>query len=220
MRFIVEFDGVLADVMPALYAAHREAAASVGWSRVDEATFRRLIRTKGREADVLPGAKAVKVEAYERAFRDRVEEDASIASLKASSGVGESLRQFGRLGTIVAVTLGTNLEARRAWLGRQGWAGSIESFERLDADPRRRPAELRILSENDSRTVVVAPSDALVRSADAADLFTVAVSSGTCSVKRLQQAGPRVVYRELAELAESLKSGGADLVRAGLLPIA
>jgi len=219
MRLILEFEGLLADVMPALYAAHRDAATSVGWSRLDEATFRRLIRTKGRDADVLPGAKAVKVEAYERAFRERVEDDASIASLSAFSRLADSLRQLGRFGTIVAVTLGTNLGARRVWLGRQGWAGSIESFERLDVDPRRRPAELRILSENDARTVVVATSDAVVRSADAADLFTVAVSSGTCSVKRLQQAGPRVVYRGLDELAESLKAGGADLVRAGLLPI-
>jgi len=220
MRLILEFEGLLADAMPVLYAVHRAAAASVGWSRLDEATFRRLIRTKGRDADVLPGAKAVKVEAYERAFQERVEEDASITSLGAPSRVAESLRQLGRFGTIVAVTLGTNVEARRAWLERQDWSGSIESFERLDADPRRRPAELRILSASDSRTVVVATSDALVRSADAADLFTAAVSSGASSVKRLQQAGPQVVYRELAELADSLKAGGADLVRAGLLPLA
>ena len=79
--------------------------------------------------------------------------------------------------------------------------------------------DVRVLAEADDRVVVVATSDVLVRSADAADLFTVGVSSGACSVKRLQQAGARVVYRELAELAASLKGGGGDLVRAGMLPI-
>jgi len=219
MRLILEFDGLLADVMPAMYAAHREAAASVGWSRLDEGTFRRLIRTKGREADVLPGAKQVKVDAYEQAFQARLEQDESIRSLDPQPGLDDDLRRLGRFGQVVLITLGRNLEARRAWLGEQRLSDGVEAFERLDEDPRRRPVELRVLADNDERAIVVATSDAVIRSADTAELFTVGVSSGPCSVKRLQQAGPRIVYKELAELAGSLKAGGADLVRAGLLPL-
>lgn len=219
MRFILEFDGVIADVMPAFYAAHRVAAEAVGWSRLDEATFRRLIRTKGREADVLPGAKQVKLEAYEVKLLEIVEEDARIADLTAQDGLFELFRQLLRFGSVVLVATGRNIDARRQWVARQPWAEHVERFERLDEDARRRPVELGVLSEGDERTVVVASSDVLVRSADAAGLFVVGLSTGTCSVKRLQQAGARVVYKALDELTTSLRDGAVDLIRAGLLPL-
>ncbi len=220
MRFILEFDGVITDVMPAFYAAHRVAAEAVGWSRLDEATFRRLIRTKGREADVLPGAKQVKLDAYEAKFLEIIEEDAGIAELTAQDGLFERFRQFLRFGAVVLVATGRNIDARRQWIARQPWAEHVERFERLDEDARRRPVELGVLSEGDDRTVAVASSDVLVRSADAAGLFVVGVSTGTCSVKRLQQAGARVVYKALDELTTSLRNGAADLIRAGMLPLA
>jgi len=219
LRFIVEFDGVLADVVPAWYAAHRAAAEAVGWSRLDEATFRRLIRTKGREADILPGAKQAKLDAYDTEFLKLIEQDASIAALTPQDGLFERFRQFQRFGPIVLVTTGGNIEARRRWVAGQPWSGSVARFERLDPDARKRPVELGVLSEGDERTAVVASSDVLVRSADAAGLFVVGVSTGTCTVKRLQQAGARVVYKALDELTTSLRDGAADLIRAGMLPL-
>jgi len=219
VRFILEFDGVIADVMAAYYAAYRAAAEAVGWSRLDEATFRRLTRTKGREADILPGAKQVKFDAYESGFFEIIEGNAAIAALAAQAGLHERLRQFLRFGPVVLVTTGRNLDARRHWVARQSWAAHVERFERLDDDARRRPVELGVLSEGDERTLVVASSDVLVRSTDAAGLFVVGVSTGTCSVKRLQQAGAGVVYKALDELTTSLRDGAADLIRAGMLPL-
>jgi phosphoglycolate phosphatase-like HAD superfamily hydrolase len=94
----------------------------------------------------------------------------------------------------------------------------FKQFERLDPDPRRRPAELKILAKASPRTIVVSASDALVRSAGSAELITVGISSGNCTGPRLHQAGASVVYKELAELVESLQTGARDLVQAGLLP--
>lgn len=220
MRFILEFDGVLADVMPAYYAAHRVAAEAVGWSHLDEATFRRLIRTKGREADVLPGAKQLKLDAYEVEFLEIIEEDAGIAQLTTQDGLSERFRQFLRFGPVVLVATGRNIDARRQWVAHQPWAEHVDRFEPLDEDARRRPVELGVLSEGDERTVVASSSDLLLRSADAAGLFAVGVSTGACSVKRLQQAGARVVYKALEQLTTSLRDGAADLVHAGMLPLA
>lgn len=218
MRFIIEFDGVVFDVAEAWCAAHATATQAVGWSRLDQATFRRLIRTKGREADVLPGAKPVKLNEYWAKFDEQLETDDVLAKSVPQEGIGETLSTLARHGSLMLLTLGGNQAARRELLERNGLARFFPQFECLDADPRRRPAELRVLAAGDPRTMVVAASDALIRSAGSADLFSVGVSSGVCNATRLHQSGAGLVYKDLSELADSLASGGHDLVRAGLLP--
>ena len=66
MKIILEFDGPVFDPAPVYYAAHQAASGDVGWSRLDQATFWRLLRTKGRQADFLPGAKPVKIAEYQK----------------------------------------------------------------------------------------------------------------------------------------------------------
>ena len=61
MQWIIEFDGIVIDVIPVHYQAHRQTAEAVGWSWLDMETFRRLTRTKGEEANLLPGAKPIKI---------------------------------------------------------------------------------------------------------------------------------------------------------------
>lgn len=219
MRVILEFDGVIADVMPGYFAAHRDAAQSVGWSRLDEPTFRRLTRTRGSEAELLPGAKPAKMASYRVAWDRLVEADAAVSSLKPQAGLPEFVRQLRRFGSLIVVTVRPNIEARRHWLDRQGGLDAISCFERLSDDPRRRPVELKVLAANDDRTIVVGSSDTLVRSADAGELFVIGLSTGDCSVKRLTQAGARLVYAAPEQLSNSLQTGGADLVRAGMLPL-
>ena len=218
MRFIIEFDGVVFDVAEAWYAAHAAATQAVGWSRLEQATFWRLIRTKGREADVLPGAKPIKLTEYWAKFDEQLETGDGLAKSVSQEGINETLSLLGRHGSIVLLTLGDNQAARRGLLERNGLARFFQQFERLDADPRRRPAELRVLAAGDPRTIVVAASDALIRSAGSAELVSVGVSSGGCNATRLHQAGAGLVYKDLSELADSLTTGGHDLVRAGLLP--
>lgn len=218
MRWIIEFDGVIGDIAPLSYRAHVGAADAVGWSRLDQPTYRRLTRTKGDEADVLPGAKAVKISQYEAQFLEFFESDEYIQTYKLLEDAAETLRACSKHGTIDIVTLGSNIEARRRWLRSAkppAWSGRCEA---LDRDPRRRPAELRTLAENDPRTVVAASSDVLIRSADTADLFTVGVATGSCTPARLHRAGARVVFKSLEEWAKSLDHGMSALIDAGLLP--
>ncbi len=221
MKFVIEFDGALADVAPAWYAAHEEAAAKVGWSRLDQPTFWRLTRTKGREAPILPGAKPIKAKEYYTCFDRLAESDDTLARVAVAPETDETLRKLTRHGELVAVTLGSNLAARRAALGRDAAARFVSELHTLSGDPRRRPGELAALAGgagSAGRVLVVASSDALIRAAGQAELVTAGVASGPCSIPRLKQAGADVVYRELAELADSFACGAQDLQRAGLLP--
>jgi phosphoglycolate phosphatase-like HAD superfamily hydrolase len=218
VRIIIEFDGPVFDPAPLCYAAHQAAATDVGWSRLDQATFRRLMRTKGKQADFLPGAKPAKIAEYDRRFAEHVESDALLAAYGPQPEVRETLAQLARVASCSLMTAWSNLDGRRVALEKHGLAGFAERLEAVESDPRRRPAQLRRLGEGDPRTLVAAATDSLIRSAVEAELFTVGIASGGCSVARLHQAGANVVYKELHELATSLRSGAADLIGAGLLP--
>ena len=108
------------------------------------------------------------------------------------------------------------MDGRRRTVEKQPFYQSITQMERLDADPRRRPVELRVLAGNDRKAAVIASSDTLIRSADAAELFTIGLSTGLCTPVRLHRAGARIVYKSLEELVDSLQSGAEDLIKLGL----
>ena len=218
VRFIIEFDGVIFDLRAVYYEAHRTIAAEVGWSRLDEPTFWRLTRTKGRDADLLPGAAPVKLKQYFARFTEKLEDDDMIARYTPQPDVDGVLDDLAQRGTCCATTLGGNLAARHRALDQANLTRFFTAVEKLDPDPRRRPAELKVLAAGDPRTVVVASTDYLIRAAGQADLFTVGVSSGFCAARRLHQAGADIVYPNMDALAESLALGGQDLIRAGLLP--
>ena len=218
MNIIIEFDGVIADQQGAWYAAHAAATQAVGWSKLDSATFWRLIRTKGRQADMLPAAKPVKLTEYWAKFDQLVESDEYIGNLAFDDDYIADIIALTLRGDLRLVTLGANLPARQKFLARHNLTRFFKQFEKLDLDPRRRPTELKLLAKASPRTIIVCASDALARSAGAADLVTVGVSTGNCTGPRLHQAGASVVYKELGELCQSLQTGARDLIQAGLLP--
>lgn len=218
MRFIIEFDGVIADVAPGWFASHQAAAREVGWSTLDRSTFWRLMRTQGRAAQVLPAAKPVKHAEYQIKFEAKLETDETIAGIRLVEEIARVVTNLAAFGPCHLVTLGSNLEARLRLLDQGGLRRFFQRIERLDADPRKRPAELKMLASGEKRSIVVCGTDALVRSAGGAELFSVGLTSGPCIAAKLHQAGASVVLGDLEALVASLVSGGADLVRAGLLP--
>lgn len=218
MRFVVQLDGVVFELADAFYEAHRRAAHEVGWSTLDQRTFWRMTRKQGHDADFLRGAKPTKQKTYTARFVELLESDDVVTHLRPHDGVQALIGGLRSRGPVVGVTLGTNVDRRRAILDEFGLGGSFTEVHALDPDPRRRPGQLRVLTDSDARTVAVAATDVMVRSASSAELFTVGIASGDCSEERLHQAGATIVYRTLAQLVESLQTGGQDLIRAGLLP--
>lgn len=221
MNFIIDCDGPIIDVRPVHYNAFREVVAELGWSCLDEATYWRLVRSKGREANLLPGAKPIKHAKLHERFAEVVEstEIAGIGEPHGGRAMKETIQALARHGRCAVVTLGTNVETRRKVLERHGIGSLLACTERLSDDPRRRPAELTALSQGDRHTIVAASSDAIIRAAREANLFALGISTGSCSAARLHQAGADLVYSGLDELTASLAKGTPDLIAAGLPPL-
>ena len=218
MRFIIEFDGPIVDVLPVLFTAHEVVAEQVGWSRLDAPTFGRVTRAKDRGGEILPGAGDAKVVDYWRRFDEQIELDSVIATYEPHAGVAAILAGLTEHGICTLVTLGSNVAARKSNLQRYGLIRFFPQAERLSEDARRRPGELRMLAAGDERTVVVVASDSLVRACGEADLFCVGLLCGACGVSRLHQAGASVVLKGVGELLAELRAGCGELIRAGLLP--
>jgi phosphoglycolate phosphatase-like HAD superfamily hydrolase len=219
MRFVIEFEGVLFDIGPAYHEAHRRAATEVGWSRLDQPTFWRLIRTKGRDANMLPGARPAKTKEYIRRFEEWTDRDEVIGRFAPRPGAGELMEKLMRHGTCVLASLGANLAARQQMLGVSDLEQWCPRLAMLNPDPRLRPGELRALAKEDSRTIVVTANDSMIRAAGQAELIAVGISTGACGGPRLRQAGADLVFESLDELVGGISSGGEALVRAGMLPL-
>ncbi len=218
MRLIIELDGPVFDIADAHYAAYHQAAGELGWSRMDQTTYWRLVRTKGREADILPGAKPIKTEQLYETLPRYFETEPILSKFTPRNEIGAVLSGIAKHGTIAGVTLGTNVKTRETLLRDANLMVHFADVVALTGSPAGRPTELRSLSDGDKRTLVVASTDELVRAAATAELFCVAVSAGSCSKPRLHRASPGVVYSSLDDLKDSLESGAEDLVAAGLLP--
>ena len=218
MNIIVEIDGPVLDVAPAWYRAHREAAAKVGWAALDRPTFWRLTRKQGREANLLRGAKPVKIKAYHAAFNERLEADETVATYESYEGVDRVLASLASKGSVRLVTLGSNVDARRAILKQHDLMRCVERVERLTDDPRKRPGELRILTAGEPRSLVVASGDSLMRAAGEADIPMVGVPRGPCSKDRLHRAGADVMFTDIEDVWAAIAEGSQELERAGLLP--
>ncbi len=219
MRLIIEFDGIVGAVLPAHYALHKRIAKDVGWSHVDEPTFRRLIRKEGPNAAVLRSAPTTKQAEYRRLFDAAFEDTESIDSFTIRPDFLKHFPSLAGAGSCCLTTMGTNLTARRDWLKRSQPKMTSMVFEAINEDPRKRPAELKFLADREPRAVVVATNDSLVRAAGSAELFSVGLPLGTCSAARLHQAGADIVFKDLDEFTDSLQAGAPRLVQAGLMPL-
>ena len=199
MNLIIEIDGPVLDVATAWHRVHLEVAAAVGWSALDQATFWRLTRKQGREANLLPGAKPVKLKEYYARFDDRLEADEVVADHEPYDVIDGVLASLSTKGSISLVTLGSNIEARRSVLDRYDLVRFADRIERLDADPRKRSNELRILAAGQKRSLVAAASDSVLRAAGEAGIVAVGIPRGPCSAERLYRASIDLPYLVAAE---------------------
>ena len=218
MFIIVEIDGLVFDVAAAWHRAHREAAASVGWSAMDRPAFWGLTRKNGREAKVLRGVKPLKLKKYYEIFAAGLETDEVIGEFEPREDIDRILGSLAAKATLSLVTLGSNVQARKAAIEHVGLARFVSRIEGLSNDPRKRPGELRFLSGADERTIVAAAGDTLVRSAGEAGIVTVAIPRGACTADRLHRAGAGVVYDDMECFRSAVVEGSEELTRAGLLP--
>ncbi len=218
MLILLEVDGALLDVAPLRYRAYRETANAVGWSVLVQADYWRLVRTKSREAPILPGAPPSKIKDFHARCEVHVEAESIVNCAVVQPWADASLRVLRTHATLVFFTLGSNAAVRRAKLESFKLLLPRESVECLDPDPRRRPAQIKELSGSERRSLLVASTDSAIRAAGEAGIFSVGLSCGSCAMPRLHAAGADVVFKDLPGLLDTLEHGGEELVRAGLMP--
>ncbi len=216
LKFIIEFEGLIAEVADAYYHAYTLASRDVGWSKLERGEYWRRLRKQGRLANLLTGAKPVKIEEFWKRFDERLESDETVNAMTPVESLAEVVRRLQKAGECMLVTMGANVDARCAILTQWTSDAFYTCFERLSNDARQRPAELLALSGNVAQTVVVASSDTLIRAAGVAELFSVAIAMGAVSKARLLQASPSIEFANASELAEEIAAGGGRLVEAGL----
>lgn len=219
MQTILELDGLVFDIGDALHKAHATAVAELGWSKLDPATFRRLLRTKGPAADFLRGAPHKKAEAYAERFSELARSAEILGTAPLRDGLGDALRRLRREGAVIGVTAGEALGSWRPALEGARWGGDFSELLPLSTDPRRRPVELKALAAGDRRTLVVAATEVLCRSSDAAGCVCAGIPVADATGPRLQRAGADLIVGGLEELAEMVGRGASELVRAGLPPV-
>lgn len=216
MKFILECDGVVLDVQPAYWAAYTAVCAELGAPRIDPAAFWRAIRKGAADGDLVRGVKPTRLRDFRRRFDERLEADEGIAAIEPHSDVGRALATLRQAGECVLVSTGPNRTARQKLLDAANLSVHFSRMKALSEDRGYRIDQLRVLSDGDPQTVVAAASETLILSAEDSELFAAGVASGTCTRPRLTRAGARVVFADLADLAECVAAGADELVSAGL----
>jgi len=220
LTLLIELDGLVLDVAAVHYRLHRSIAAAVGWSALDQATFWRLTRTKGREAVLLPGARPAKIKEYFTRFDEQLEGELAWDECLAHPAASNALTTCQRFGKCMGISLATNVAVRQKALNRTGLARHFGAVQSLSLDPRVRAGELHVLAVPKQGTIVVAATDAIIRAAGSAELVSVGIPTGTCTPARLHQAGADAAFGDLREFAQCLDSGAHELIQAGLPPSA
>ncbi|MCP4590501.1 MAG: HAD family hydrolase [bacterium] len=217
IKLIIELDGPVLDVEPVYWAAYSCIAAELGLARKDRAEFWRSVRRGGGVGDLLTGAKPRHIQRFREGFPQALESDECLRQAGEHEGVAAELRSLYAIQHVLSlVTLGQNSAARQAVLDGYDLSTHFTEMTRLTGDGYQRLARLRELAVDCRRVLVAASSESLIKLADEAGLFAVGIHGGPCTGRRLTQAGARVTYRGMADLAEEITAGGRTLIDLGL----
>ncbi len=216
MQAIVELEGILFNVQAAYWEAYSRAVGDIGWARTDEMTFWRLIRTGAEDGEFVRGARPHQVAAFRKAFDAHLESDACVARFRPHDDIRERLRVLRDLGRRHAVSAGTNATAREELLTQHQFKEAIPDLTLATSPAAVGAGVLLKLAGGEVLTVVLASTEALAKTADAAGLVTIGITSGPCIAKRLSAAGAVATYKNLTDFAAALRIGDEALRRAGL----
>ncbi|GIK15746.1 MAG: hypothetical protein BroJett003_07100 [Planctomycetota bacterium] len=218
MRLILEMDGPVVDVEPAVWAAYTAAAGEAGVPRLDRAEFWRRFRFGEPAGRWVPGAAASKVPEFVRRFEARCESDECLELCAAQAETTTALIGLKRRAELVLVTIGSNKAARQRVLDREKLSEFFTRMLGLPGQPHLRAAPLRELHLMEGKTLICAASPALVQAAAGTGIPAVGIGQGIATAKRLMQAGASATFLTLAALEEDFDQGCPVLSAAHLVP--
>lgn len=220
MKIIIETDGVLCDIRPAWWQAYSDAVRSIGLARCDEETFWRLVRSGADDGQLVRGARPRQLESFRTALNESLEAEATLALIRPHEEAARIVAGLSATFEVVPFTFGANVAGRRGLLGRLGFSNGVELVGLPVGPAPARSAAMSALATVDAPgrpPVVLGSSEAAMRAADDAGLTPLGIASGAAIGRRLEAAGARVVYPELALFDEARRSGDGQLVRLGVV---
>jgi phosphoglycolate phosphatase-like HAD superfamily hydrolase len=218
VKFIIDLDGPVLAVRQRYLHAYTHAAERVQVAPLPDDTFWRLLRNGAADGRLLKAARPEQARKFRTRMEELLEETEAIALCTEAPGAGDALRRLRRFGELILVTTGSNRFARQSVLDRHDLSVHFARMRGLSAESSLRVAQLTELVDEDTRVLIVAGDEVLVRTAQKAGLVTIGVSNGATGDTILTRAGAQLVYPDLGKLADELESGGEHLLQAGLLP--
>jgi phosphoglycolate phosphatase-like HAD superfamily hydrolase len=210
----------LLDLEPAQWHAYQEVCSELNLPKLDRKSFWMAVRRGAQDGELIRGAKLAQQIEFRRRFDEIVETDECVFLAEPIADVDFALSRLRDLGECVLVSKAPNRTARQKLLDSHDLAIHFTQMKALTTQPGLRVDQLQAIAEGDPRTVVAASDDNLILSTERAGLFSAGIASGASVPARLTRAGARCVFADLGELAGSMSRGGAELVAAGLLPLA
>lgn len=217
LNTIVEYEGVVIDVLPRYWAAHREGMKAVKFEGPTQAEFWRLWRIGSPDSTFLPIGKPHHVAEYTRIRNERINATDLMALDVAQPGASENLRVLKQLGACHLATLCDNRAGINATLDRLDLWIHFDKKMVLPKDSDRRVTTLREMMGEHACTLVVAGSVPFAYAANEAGARVVGMKTGLAYPKNLRQVGVDVFFDSLDALTDALTRRDPDLLRIGLI---
>jgi phosphoglycolate phosphatase-like HAD superfamily hydrolase len=215
LNTIVEFEGVVVNVRPRYWAAHREAMSALKFSGATETEWWRLTRLNSADAALAPHARFGQLTEYTRIKNERRDASDLMALDEPQPGAAENLRVLKQLGACHLVTLCGNRDGINATLDRLAVWMHFDQKRVLPEDRDRRVVAIKEIMGG-QRTLAVVGTVPVAYAAGEAGCLTVGLRNGPAFPKLLQQVGVDVFYDDLDQLTDAITRRDEALQRIGL----
>ena len=216
LNTIVEYEGVVVDVRPRYWAAHRAALEQVGCRGPEESEFWRLWRIGAPAAQFVRHAKPEQVAQYVRFREERIDNVELMSLDQAPDDAAVNLRLLKQMGTCHLVSLSRNRDGLNATLDRLDLWMYFESKQLLPADRERRVEAIKKIAGTTRITMAIASSVAFAYAAGEAGCRVVGMTTGTSFPKFLRQVGVDAFFDSLDALTDALSRHDPELQRMGI----
>lgn len=142
---------------------------------------------------------------------------ANISEIREMEGAPETFRQLKIMGVLVVVSTGFPVDVARSLVDHLGWVkdGLVDSWTCSELVGTSRPDPAMIFDsmkryDVDDSKEVIKVDDTMkgIEEGRNADVYTIAVLTGTQSIQQLDGSGPDMILRSVKEIPDHLEKSG------------
>lgn len=218
MLIAIELDGPILDIAPRWYEAHRRAQDALGLPRRDAKEFWRLTRKGADLAEIVRPTRSGQLADYIRAFSDALTDAALATEDTPQPDVAAALASIREVAPCALVTMRGDRTTTQAILDRHELWRPFRKTMMLSPDRSVRLSQVGGLLAEEEQVLAAVADEPLAKAFGSAEATVVGIANGPCTPRRLRQAGAGLVYGDLAEFADALRTRDDELIKAGYRP--